>query len=58
MSKKGRPSKPKSDRKKHLITLRVTADEIKAINAAAKRDGKNRSEWARKALNAAAHVIQ
>jgi hypothetical protein len=50
MSKMGRPSKSKHEQKKHLITLRLTADEVKTIDAAAKRDGKNRSEWARNAL--------
>jgi len=56
--KMGRPSKAKSDRRDKLIPLRVTADELKAIDAAAKAAGKKRSAWARKALLTAAGVLQ
>jgi uncharacterized protein (DUF1778 family) len=59
MSKKmGRPKKLLARKLNRFITLRVTADELKAIDAAAKADGKNRSDWARKILTRAASVIQ
>ena len=56
--KMGRPPKAKSERRDRLIPLRVTADELKAIGAAAKAAGTNRSEWIRKVLTAAWDVIQ
>jgi uncharacterized protein (DUF1778 family) len=54
----GRPKKPSAERKVVLITLRLTADEVKSIDAAAKRNGEKRSAWIRKALTAATVVIQ
>jgi uncharacterized protein (DUF1778 family) len=54
----GRPTKAKGEQKTFLITLRVNADDKKAIDAAAKATGKKRSEWARKTLTSAANVIQ
>jgi len=58
MARTGRPPKPKGDQKDCLITLRLTADEAKAVDRAAAQMGKNRSEWVRKILTAALNVIQ
>ena len=58
MARMGRPTKAKGEQKTFLITLRVNADDKKAIDAAAKATGKKRSEWARKTLTSAANVIQ
>jgi uncharacterized protein (DUF1778 family) len=56
--KMGRPIKAGTERRDKPIQVRLTADEVKAVDAAAKADGKKRSEWARKTLLAAANVIQ
>jgi hypothetical protein len=58
MAKMGRPSKAKKERRSQLITLRLTTDEVKAIDKAATQAGEDRSEWARKTLLAAANVLQ
>ena len=59
MGKKiGRPSKLQSERRKQMISFRLTADEKKALDKAAARAGKKRSEWARKALLSAANVSE
>ena len=56
--KMGRPVKPKGERKSVVISLRLKADEIKDIDAAARADGKKRSVWMRKVLTAAARALQ
>lgn len=53
MAKMGRPKIPKSDRMGELIPIRVSADERKAIDAAAGIQGMSRSKWIRAALQAA-----
>jgi uncharacterized protein (DUF1778 family) len=57
MAKIGRPTKAKGEQKDALITIRLSADERKAIDAAAKATGKKRSDWARNILTSAANVI-
>lgn len=49
----GRPPKPKGEAKAGVLTLRLTLDERKAAEAAARRAGLAVSEWARTALIAA-----
>ena len=56
--KMGRPVKPDGDKKSVVISLRLTVDELQAIDAAAKADGKKRSDWARITLTAAASALQ
>ena len=56
--KMGRPTKLPSERREKVITLRLTADEVKALNTAAAQAGENRSEWARKVLTLAASAIR
>lgn len=51
----GRPRLPKGEAKGKMLSLRLTADELHAVEGAAKRAGiKNVSEWARRALVAVA----
>ena len=57
MAKMGRPAKAKGEQKDCLITIRLSADDKAAIDAAAKAAGKKRSDWARNALTTAANVI-
>jgi uncharacterized protein (DUF1778 family) len=51
--KAGRPPLPKGDAKDAMIRIRVTLDESKAIDAAAKAKKQTISEWIRGVLNAA-----
>jgi hypothetical protein len=46
----GRPPVPKKLAKGTLLSVRFTADERKALERAAGRDGLRLSEWARHAL--------
>jgi hypothetical protein len=50
MSKMGRPKKSKAERKGELIQIRVSADEQKAIDAAAEAAEQTRSDWVRGVL--------
>jgi len=54
----GRPTKAKGEQKDSLITIRLSADDRRAIDAAAKAAGKKRSDWARNTLTTAASAIQ
>jgi uncharacterized protein (DUF1778 family) len=56
MQKKlGRPAKKKADYRGSTISLRLTPDERRKLDAAVKRSGKSQSEWLRETLlNAAA----
>ncbi|HVX86493.1 MAG TPA: hypothetical protein VH253_17055 [Phycisphaerae bacterium] len=47
MAKRGRPKLLKADRRSQNINVRVTAEEVKAIDAAAEAVGKGRSRWLR-----------
>jgi uncharacterized protein (DUF1778 family) len=51
--KVGRPKLPKSEAKGKIIQVRLTGEEFKAIEAAAKSYRKTNSEWIRSTLNAA-----
>lgn len=51
--KMGRPPVPKAERKGETLTLRLTAAERRAAEAAAKREGVPVSEWARRVIVAA-----
>jgi hypothetical protein len=56
MAKMGRPKKKVADKRKDLIHFRVTADESKAIQAAAIAAGVSVSDLARKATLGAAKI--
>jgi uncharacterized protein (DUF1778 family) len=45
--KAGRPKLPKGSAKGEMLRIRVTAEELKTIEAAAKATGKTRSEFIR-----------
>ena len=51
--KAGRPPLPKGSAKAGTIRVRVTPDELKAIESASKAKKKSVSEWIRSTLNAA-----
>lgn len=52
-AKIGRPPKPKGEAKSEVLTLRLTATERKAAEAAAKKASLAVSEWARRVIAAA-----
>lgn len=52
----GRPPVPKKLAKGALLSVRFSADERKALERAANRDGVRLSEWARRALLSAANA--
>ena len=58
MAKMGRPKKPRRERAEKFIRVRVSADEERAIDHAAKAAGLDRSKWARKVLLSVAHVTK
>ena len=45
--KAGRPKLPKGSAKGEMLRIRVTADELRTIEAEAKASGKTRSEYIR-----------
>jgi hypothetical protein len=49
--KPGRPKLPKGASKAKFLRVRVTPDELRAFERAAKTDGKTVSEWIRSKLN-------
>ncbi len=51
--KAGRPPMPKGQAKDETLRIRVTPDELRAIEAAAKGKKQSVSEWIRSTLNAA-----
>jgi uncharacterized protein (DUF1778 family) len=51
--KAGRPPLPKGSAKAEFLRIRVTLDERKAIETAAKEKKQSASEWIRSTLNAA-----
>lgn len=51
--KAGRPPLPKGRAKAGTLRVRVTPDELSAIEAIAKRSKQTVSEWIRSTLNAA-----
>ena len=52
-SKAGRPPLPKGSAKAGFLRVRVTPDELQAIESAAKGKKLSVSEWIRSTLNAA-----
>lgn len=56
--KMGRPPKPRGEAKAEVLTLRLTKDERKATEAAAKRAGVPVSEWARRVIISAASTSE
>ncbi len=50
--KVGRPRLPKGEAKGRIVPVRFTADDIKAIEAAAKAKDQTVSEWVRSTINA------
>jgi hypothetical protein len=55
-SKPGRPPLPKGSTKAAMLRIRVTADELRAIEVAAKANGQTRSEFIRGKLLATGEV--
>jgi predicted HicB family RNase H-like nuclease len=51
--KAGRPPLPKGDAKVGTLRVRVTPDELRAIELVAKAKKRSVSEWIRSTLNAA-----
>jgi uncharacterized protein (DUF1778 family) len=51
--KAGRPPLPKGEARAETLRIRVTPDELKAIELAAKGKNQSASEWIRSTLNAA-----
>ena len=50
MAKTGRPKTPKTKARAPGLSVRLTPEERKAIEAAIQRSGLSQSEWARKGL--------
>jgi predicted HicB family RNase H-like nuclease len=51
----GRPALPKGNAKDVMLRVRITPDDLKAMKATAKANGKSVSEWIRGTLSAAAN---
>jgi uncharacterized protein (DUF1778 family) len=51
--KPGRPKLPRGESKGKFLRVRVTPDELRAFERAARLGGKSVSEWSRCTLNAA-----
>jgi len=49
----GRPKLPKGEAKGRIVPVRFTADDLKAMAAAAKASNQTISEWIRSKLSAA-----
>jgi len=49
-SKRGRPPLPKGDAKAIMLRVRITPDELTAVEAAAKKTNQTVSEWVRSRL--------
>jgi hypothetical protein len=54
----GRPAVAKDKAKGSLLSVRLSADERAALDAAAERAGVKLSEWARRALLGAAGITK
>jgi len=50
--KLGRPKLPKGAAKGRIVPVRFTADDLKAVEAAAKASKQNVSEWIRSTIHA------
>jgi len=51
--KPGRPKLPKGEAKGRIVNVRIAADDLKVMEAAAKARKQSVSEWIRSTLNAA-----
>lgn len=51
--KPGRPKLPKGEAKGHIVPVRFSNGDLKAVEAAAKASGQTVSDWIRSTLNAA-----
>jgi len=51
--KVGRPKLPKGEAKGRIVPVRFTGEDLRAMEAAAKANKQNVSEWIRSTLNAA-----
>ena len=51
-AKIGRPKLPKGTAKGRIVPVRFTADDLKAMEAAAKASKQNVSEWIRSTIHA------
>ncbi len=56
-SKRGRPQLPKGDAKAVMLRVRITSDELKAVEALAKSQNKTVSEWLRSTVGQAIEAI-
>ena len=54
-TKVGRPKLPKGEAKGRTVQVRLTADDLKAVTAAAKASNQILSDWIRGTLRAAAN---
>ena len=54
--KVGRPKLPKGEAKGRIVPVRFTADETKAIEAAARASKQTFSEWIRSTIHATIHA--
>ena len=50
--KVGRPKLPKGEAKGRIVPVRFTADDLRAMEAAAKASEKSLSEWVRSTIHA------
>ena len=50
--KVGRPKLPKGEAKGRIVPVRFTAEDLKAMEAAAKASDKSLSEWIRSTIHA------
>jgi predicted HicB family RNase H-like nuclease len=50
--KVGRPKLPKGEAKGRIVPVRFAADDLRAIQAAAKANGQSVSEWVRSTIHA------
>ena len=53
IKKVGRPKLPKGEARGRIVPVRFTADDLKAMEAAAKASGKKLSEWIRNTVHEA-----
>jgi hypothetical protein len=54
--KVGRPPLPKGEAKGKIVPIRFKAEDLKAVEAAAKERGQTVSEWIRSVLEAKLHA--
>jgi hypothetical protein len=57
MNKAGRPTVPKDKALAYGLSVRLSMNEYKSVDAAAKRSGLSQSKWCRKTLTSAANAV-